>query len=114
MNKTISIGVILALGMAGQIAKADFVFGTPTNLGPTVNSSSDESMPGITPIACLRLEDQSMALVRPSRTVRVIPFLTVVCFVIFPTLAKYSGGSRTARAPYRIPTTEDLITADPN
>jgi hypothetical protein len=47
MNKTISIGVILALGMAGQIAKADFVFGTPTNLGPTVNTSGYEWYPSI-------------------------------------------------------------------
>ena len=47
MNKTISIAVILVLGMAGQVAKADFVFGTPTNLGPTFNSSGYEWYPSI-------------------------------------------------------------------
>ena len=47
MKKTISIGVILVLGMAGQVAKADFVFGTPTKLGPTVNSSSVDWCPSV-------------------------------------------------------------------
>ncbi len=31
------------------VAKADFVFGTPTNLGPTINTGSGESRPGISP-----------------------------------------------------------------
>ena len=29
------------------VAKADFTFGTPTNLGPTVNSSAGDDMPSI-------------------------------------------------------------------
>ena len=31
--------IVLALGLAIEVANADFTFGTPTNLGPTVNSS---------------------------------------------------------------------------
>ncbi|MHC4434979.1 MAG: hypothetical protein ACYTBS_24340 [Planctomycetota bacterium] len=33
----------LALGLAAEVANADFIFGEPTNLGPTVNSSSHDS-----------------------------------------------------------------------
>jgi len=39
--------LVLALGLATEVANADFTFGTPTNLGPTVNSSSYEGEPGI-------------------------------------------------------------------
>ena len=49
MNKTISMGVILVLGMAGQVGKADFVFGTPANLGPTINSSAMDFDSSISP-----------------------------------------------------------------
>ncbi len=40
MKNTISLVLVLALGLAAGIANADFTFGEPTNLGPTVNSSS--------------------------------------------------------------------------
>jgi hypothetical protein len=36
----------LALGLVTSVAKADF-FGTPTNLGPTVNSGATDTAPGI-------------------------------------------------------------------
>ncbi len=42
MKKLISIVLVLVLGLAAKVAKADFTFGTPTNLGPVVNSSSRE------------------------------------------------------------------------
>ncbi len=41
MKKTISLVLVLALGMVVEVAKADFTFGTPTNLGPTVNGPDD-------------------------------------------------------------------------
>ena len=44
MKKTISLVLVLALGLTGKVAKADFAFGTPTNLGPTVNSSSEDAV----------------------------------------------------------------------
>jgi hypothetical protein len=34
--------LVLALGLIASVANADFTFGTPTNLGPTVNSSARE------------------------------------------------------------------------
>ena len=33
--------LVLALGLATEVANADFTFGTPTNLGPTVNDAYD-------------------------------------------------------------------------
>jgi len=39
MKKTILLILVFNLGLTTEIVKADFVFGTPTNLGPTVNSS---------------------------------------------------------------------------
>ncbi|NQV33989.1 MAG: PD40 domain-containing protein, partial [Phycisphaeraceae bacterium] len=42
MKKTFSIVLVLALGISIEVAKADFTFGEPTNLGPTVNSSYRE------------------------------------------------------------------------
>ncbi|MHC4119032.1 MAG: LamG-like jellyroll fold domain-containing protein [Planctomycetota bacterium] len=36
------VGCIAAVLLSGGSANADFTFGTPTNLGPTVNSSSDD------------------------------------------------------------------------
>jgi len=50
-----------------------------------------------------------MGLVRPPRTVPVIPFLMVVCFIVVPVQARYSGGSGTAQDPYQITTAADLI-----
>ena len=47
MKKTISLVLVLALGLATEVAKADFTFGTPTNLGPTVNSPSFNGLPSI-------------------------------------------------------------------
>ena len=41
MKKTILLVLVLALGLTAEFAKADFTFGTPTNLGPTVNGSDD-------------------------------------------------------------------------
>jgi len=38
MKKIISLVLVLALGLTAKVANADFVFGEPTNLGPTVNS----------------------------------------------------------------------------
>ena len=47
MKRIISLVLVLALGLAAEVANADFTFGTPTNLGPTVNSSSVDWMPSI-------------------------------------------------------------------
>jgi len=46
MKKKILIVLVLVLGMIEEIAKADFVFGTPTEV-PNVNSSSHEHNPSI-------------------------------------------------------------------
>jgi hypothetical protein len=42
MKKTISIVIILTLSTTVKVAKADFTFGTPLNMGPTLNSPADE------------------------------------------------------------------------
>jgi len=47
MNKTIILILVLALGMAMEVAEADFIFGTPINLGPTVNSTAAEGVDDI-------------------------------------------------------------------
>jgi len=39
--------LVLALGLIASVANADFTFGTPTNLGPNVNSSARDENPGI-------------------------------------------------------------------
>ncbi|MHC4486775.1 MAG: TolB family protein, partial [Planctomycetota bacterium] len=44
MKKTISLMLVLVLCM---VANADYIFGTPTNLGPTVNSSALDWGPSI-------------------------------------------------------------------
>ncbi|MHC4580569.1 MAG: hypothetical protein ACYS14_03875 [Planctomycetota bacterium] len=47
-NPTMVLMVVVGLVVGGGgSAKADFVFGTPTNLGPIVNSSANEISPGI-------------------------------------------------------------------
>jgi len=46
-NRTILLGLILALGLFADVANADYTFGTPTNLGSTVNSSSFDWSPSI-------------------------------------------------------------------
>ena len=47
MEKTVSLTLVLALCMVVKVAKADFTFGEPTNMGPPVNSSRDEYDPSI-------------------------------------------------------------------
>ena len=39
----------LAMGLATEVANADFTFGEPTNLGPTVNSSANDFGTSISP-----------------------------------------------------------------
>ncbi len=41
------VGFIAAVVLGGGIAKADFTFGTPTNLGPPVNTSANDGGPSI-------------------------------------------------------------------
>ncbi|MCH8218053.1 MAG: PD40 domain-containing protein, partial [Planctomycetes bacterium] len=48
MKKTILLVLILALGMVPEVVNADFTFGTPTNLGPPVNSAIGELGSSIT------------------------------------------------------------------
>ncbi|MFB0552884.1 MAG: DUF4440 domain-containing protein [Phycisphaerae bacterium] len=47
MIKLISIVLVLTLGLAAEVAKADLTFGEPTNLGPIVNSSDGDGSPSI-------------------------------------------------------------------
>jgi len=47
MKNTIPLVSVLALGLATEVTKADFTFGTPTNLGPMVNTSSIDAGPSI-------------------------------------------------------------------
>jgi len=47
MKRTIVLMLVLALGVVAGVARADFVFGTPTNLGVTGNPSDLEGSPSI-------------------------------------------------------------------
>jgi len=47
MKKTILLVLVLVLGLATEVANADFTFGEPTNLGPIVNSSTGDGSPSI-------------------------------------------------------------------
>ncbi len=47
MKKTVSLVLILTLGRLTGLAKADYTFGTPVNLGAYVNTSASEAMPGL-------------------------------------------------------------------
>ena len=47
MKNTISLVLVLVLGLASEVANADFTFGEPTNLGPIVNSSTGDGSPSI-------------------------------------------------------------------
>jgi len=47
MKKTISLILVLALGLVAEPAMADFTFGEPVNLGPTVNSGSHDWGPSL-------------------------------------------------------------------
>ena len=42
-HKAGALGLVLAFGLAAEVANADFTFGSPTNLGPTINSSSNDA-----------------------------------------------------------------------
>ena len=46
--RLVLVGVVAVVMSGGGRANADFTFGEPTNLGPTVNSASRESYPFIT------------------------------------------------------------------
>jgi len=48
MKRTNLLVLVLALGLATEVANADYTFGTPTNLGPTVNSPRSDGLPSIT------------------------------------------------------------------
>jgi hypothetical protein len=47
MKKIIIPALVTALALSGEFARADFTFGMPENLGPTVNSSSMDGVPSI-------------------------------------------------------------------
>jgi hypothetical protein len=47
MKKTILFTLVLALCVATEVSKADFIFGEPVNLGPVVNSTSVDGTPSI-------------------------------------------------------------------
>jgi len=47
MKKVITLVLVLALGLTTKVTKADFTFGTPTNLGPTVNTTYSETGPSL-------------------------------------------------------------------
>ena len=47
MKRTIVLVLVVALGVVAGVAKADFVFGTPTNLGVTANNSNLDGEPSI-------------------------------------------------------------------
>ena len=47
MKKIILLVLVLTLGLTTKVTNADFTFGTPTNLGPTVNSSSKDRGPSV-------------------------------------------------------------------
>ena len=49
MKKIFSLVLVLTLLLALDITNADFTIGTPTNLGPTINSRNIESAPFISP-----------------------------------------------------------------
>jgi len=49
MKNTISLVLVLALGLTAEVANADFTFGDPTNLGSTVNTAHKENWPCLSP-----------------------------------------------------------------
>ncbi len=46
-KRTILLGLILALALFADVANADYIFGTPTNLGLPVNSFDRDWSPSI-------------------------------------------------------------------
>ena len=49
MKKAVLLILVWALFMNGQFAQADYTFGEPTNLGPTINSKAPDGGPCFTP-----------------------------------------------------------------
>ena len=49
MKKTIVVAMVLALGLTMNVAKADFTFGEPENLGSPVNTEDSDGSPHISP-----------------------------------------------------------------
>jgi len=47
MKQALSLALVLVWGLSLKVAQADFVFGTPTNLGSIVNSSAWDGSPAI-------------------------------------------------------------------
>ena len=47
MKKTISLLIVVTLMLMVKVAQADYIFGTPTNLGPPINSEAGEASPAI-------------------------------------------------------------------
>jgi predicted secreted protein len=47
MKRTVLFTLVLALGLTAEVANADFTFGTPTNLGPPVNTLAGDGGPNI-------------------------------------------------------------------
>ena len=47
MKTQISLVLALALALTAEVANADFTFGEPTNMGPTLNTTSTEQGPSI-------------------------------------------------------------------
>ena len=45
--RLVLLGFLAAIVFSGGIANADFIFGEPTNMGPTVNSSAEDYDPSI-------------------------------------------------------------------
>jgi len=43
----ISITMVLTLALAAEVANSEIIFGTPTNLGPDINSSNNEGSPSV-------------------------------------------------------------------
>jgi Tol biopolymer transport system component len=46
-RRLVLVGIVTAIVFCGSIAKADFTFGEPTNLGSTVNSSNHDACPSV-------------------------------------------------------------------
>ena len=49
MKRTISLVLVLALGLIPKVAKADFTFGEPTNMGPLINGAGNDNSSSLTP-----------------------------------------------------------------
>jgi Tol biopolymer transport system component len=47
MKRTVLLLLVLSFGLTTEVANADFTFGAPTNLGPTINTPALDSQPSI-------------------------------------------------------------------